>query len=105
MTMSAGRYVRSWVPRRRDSAAYSADRDTRVGPMGPIGDAVDMVPSWLGFSPARPWATPREGIRRRVMAVISVVLGVALIGGCIAGWLAWRLPNFDPAAPRALRQT
>jgi membrane-associated phospholipid phosphatase len=39
------------------------------------------------------------------MAVITVVLGLAAIGGIVVGLLAWKLPNFDPAAPRAKRET
>ncbi|MDQ1467793.1 MAG: hypothetical protein QOH10_2208, partial [Actinomycetota bacterium] len=35
------------------------------------------------------------------MAVVMVVVGSALGAGIVAGLLAWRLPNFDPAAPRA----
>jgi undecaprenyl-diphosphatase len=33
--------------------------------------------------------------------VVIVVVVAALFGGLVAGALAWRLPNFDPAAPRA----
>jgi membrane-associated phospholipid phosphatase len=33
--------------------------------------------------------------------VVIVVLVSALVGAIVAGALAWRLPNFDPAAPRA----
>ena len=33
------------------------------------------------------------------MPVVMVVLGSALAGAVVAGLLAWRLPNFDPAAP------
>jgi len=35
------------------------------------------------------------------MPVVMVVVVSALVGGVIAGLVAWRLPNFDPAAPRA----
>ena len=35
------------------------------------------------------------------MSVIFVVLACGLAGAVIAGALAWFLPNFDPAAPRA----
>jgi undecaprenyl-diphosphatase len=34
------------------------------------------------------------------MDVVLVVLLAAAVGGLVAGVLAWRLPNFDPAAPR-----
>ena len=34
------------------------------------------------------------------MAVVLVVGVCALAGGLVAGLAAWRLPNFDPAAPR-----
>ena len=33
-----------------------------------------------------------------------VVLGCGLVGAAIAGTIAWLLPNFDPAAPRASRE-
>lgn len=39
------------------------------------------------------------------MAVIGVVLGMALVGAVAVGTLAWRLPNLDPAAPRAASHT
>lgn len=39
------------------------------------------------------------------MSVVIVVLGCGLVGGALAGALAWALPNFDPAAPRASRRT
>ena len=39
------------------------------------------------------------------MPVVMVVLGSALAGGVVAGLLTWRLPNFDPAAPRAASPT
>ncbi len=39
------------------------------------------------------------------MSVVLVVLGCGLVGALIAGALAWFLPNFDPAAPRASRET
>ncbi len=39
------------------------------------------------------------------MAVIGVVLGMALLGAVAVGTLAWRLPNLDPAAPRAAGRT
>ena len=35
------------------------------------------------------------------VAVIAVLVVSALLGGCIAGAVAWFLPNFDPAAPHA----
>lgn len=35
------------------------------------------------------------------MHVVLVVVVSALVGAIVAGLLAWRLPNFDPAAPRA----
>jgi undecaprenyl-diphosphatase len=35
------------------------------------------------------------------LAVIGVVVGVALLSAIAVGALAWRLPNFDPAAPKA----
>src|SRR5262245_33185708 len=35
------------------------------------------------------------------MIVIVVVLVIAVVSAIAAGLLAWRLPNFDPAAPRA----
>jgi membrane-associated phospholipid phosphatase len=35
------------------------------------------------------------------VAVVAVVLANAVIAAVIVGVLAWRLPNFDPAAPRA----
>jgi membrane-associated phospholipid phosphatase len=35
------------------------------------------------------------------MAVIGVVLACFLVSATVVGFLAWRLPNFDPAAPRA----
>ena len=34
-----------------------------------------------------------------------VVVASAFVGAVIAGLLAWRLPNFDPAAPRAAGST
>ena len=34
------------------------------------------------------------------MDVVLVVVVCALAGGIVAGLAAWRLPNFDPAAPR-----
>jgi membrane-associated phospholipid phosphatase len=39
------------------------------------------------------------------VAVVSVVVASALVAAIIAGLLAWRLPNFDPAAPRAAAPT
>lgn len=39
------------------------------------------------------------------MSVVLVVLASGLIGATIAGAVAWFLPNFDPAAPRASRET
>jgi membrane-associated phospholipid phosphatase len=33
--------------------------------------------------------------------VIAVVLGAAAVGACVAGAVAWFLPNFDPASPHA----
>jgi membrane-associated phospholipid phosphatase len=39
------------------------------------------------------------------MAVVMVVVGSALAAAVVAGVLAWRLPNFDPAAPRAAAPT
>ncbi len=39
------------------------------------------------------------------MSVVLVVLGCGLAGAAIAGAVAWLLPNFDPAAPRASSQT
>jgi membrane-associated phospholipid phosphatase len=39
------------------------------------------------------------------MAVVLVVVACASVGACVAGALAWALPNFDPAAPRAKRET
>jgi undecaprenyl-diphosphatase len=33
--------------------------------------------------------------------VVIVVVAGALLGGFVAGILAWRLPNFDPASPHA----
>src|SRR4051812_19290655 len=33
--------------------------------------------------------------------VILAVIGSALVSGVAVGLLAWRLPNFDPAAPHA----
>jgi len=38
------------------------------------------------------------------VTVIAVLVGSAVIGGCIAGAVAWFLPNFDPAAPHAPAQ-
>src|SRR5689334_14235566 len=35
------------------------------------------------------------------MAVIAVLVASAIVGGCVAGAVAWFLPNFDPAAPHA----
>ena len=35
------------------------------------------------------------------MTVIAVLVGSAVLGGCIAGAVAWFLPNFDPSAPHA----
>ena len=35
------------------------------------------------------------------MPVIAVLVVSAVVGGCIAGTVAWFLPNFDPAAPHA----
>ena len=35
------------------------------------------------------------------MSVIGVVLFSAVLAGALAGVLTWRLPHFDPAAPRA----
>ena len=35
------------------------------------------------------------------MPVIAVLVVSALLGGCVAGAVAWFLPNFDPAAPHA----
>jgi hypothetical protein len=35
------------------------------------------------------------------MTIVLVVLGFGLGGALIAGTVAWFLPNFDPAAPRA----
>jgi len=39
------------------------------------------------------------------MAVVMVVVGSAIAGAIVAGVIAWRLPNFDPAAPRAAAPT
>ena len=39
------------------------------------------------------------------MVVVAVVVGVALLGALVAGLTAWRLPNFDPAAPAAPTKT
>jgi len=39
------------------------------------------------------------------MPVVLVVVGSALAGGVIAGLVAWRLPNFDTAAPRETAPT
>ncbi len=39
------------------------------------------------------------------MTVIAVVLACGAVGACVAGAIAWALPNFDPAAPRASRAT
>lgn len=35
------------------------------------------------------------------MAVVLVVIGNAIVAAIVVGVVAWRLPNFDPAAPRA----
>ena len=35
------------------------------------------------------------------MAVIGVVIACALVSAVAIGYLAWRLPHFDPSAPRA----
>ena len=39
------------------------------------------------------------------MDVVLVVVICALAGGIVAGLAAWRLPNFDPAAPRVAPPT
>jgi undecaprenyl-diphosphatase len=39
------------------------------------------------------------------MSNVLVVLGVGVAGAVVAGTVAWLLPNFDPAAPHASRQT
>ena len=39
------------------------------------------------------------------MPVIAVVLSSAIVAGTVAGVLTWRLPHFDPAAPRASAPT
>lgn len=39
------------------------------------------------------------------MAVVMVVVASALVGAIVAGLIAWRLPNFDPAAPHAAAPT
>ena len=39
------------------------------------------------------------------MSIPLVVIGASLVGAAIAGAVAWFLPNFDPAAPRASRET
>jgi undecaprenyl-diphosphatase len=38
------------------------------------------------------------------MSVVLVVLACGLAGAVVAGTVAWLLPNFDPAAPRATPQ-
>jgi membrane-associated phospholipid phosphatase len=38
------------------------------------------------------------------MSVVLAVIGCGLVGALIAGAVAWTLPNFDPAAPRASRE-
>jgi membrane-associated phospholipid phosphatase len=39
------------------------------------------------------------------MSIPLVVIGCGLVGAAVAGTVAWLLPNFDPAAPRASRKT
>jgi membrane-associated phospholipid phosphatase len=39
------------------------------------------------------------------VAVVVVVLTMALSGAVVAGFVAWRLPNLDPTAPRAKTPT
>jgi membrane-associated phospholipid phosphatase len=39
------------------------------------------------------------------MAVIAVVLVNAAVAGLVVGFLAWRMPDFDPAAPHATAPT
>src|SRR5438309_2696559 len=40
------------------------------------------------------------GYRESRVTVVMVVLISAFTGAVVAGVVAWRLPNFDPAAPR-----
>ncbi len=39
------------------------------------------------------------------MAVVIVVLGCGFVAACVAGLVAWVVPSFDPAAPRASTAT
>jgi membrane-associated phospholipid phosphatase len=45
--------------------------------------------------------TKPSGRKVAEVAVVAVVLVIAVTGGLVAGFVAWRLPNFDPVAPHA----
>ena len=75
-------------------------RHTRLGSNMDCRDR-RILDKWChsGVFPALRWATPRRGRTEHAMAVIRGRCRERGGGRVVAGLLAWRLPNFDPATP------